>query len=322
MSKYFIAFPGQGAQSLGMGKDFYDQSAAAKKVFEEANDIMGEKLSDIVFGEDLGVLTQTKNAQLAIMTTSIAMLKAIEEKMQIKLKDLDVIFAGHSLGEYSALHAAGFLSLKDAMMLLKERGDIMQKVATERSGGMAAVLGSSISGVEELVKELMVKGEGFLQIANDNTVGQIVISGDDHMIDQAVSLAKDYKDNFGVKRIIKLPVSGAFHSKFMDSAQAHMGNIISKINLSKSVSKVIPNFTAKPTSDLDAIKDSLVMQISGRVRWMETMKQASEAGYNNFLEIGPGSVISGLVKKSGLDFNVSGLNKFENLNSFIESNFK
>lgn len=313
-----IVFPGQGSQKLNMGKSFYDNSPAAKSVFDLADKIMGYSITDIIFGDDASALTDTQNSQLALLTVSIAALRALEEKLGYKLSAKNFIFAGHSLGEYAALHASGALELEEAMQLLKARGAAMKLAAEANPGGMAAILGGNPDIVNEIINKASEGSDLKLQVANYNTAGQIVISGHQELVDRASELAKEYRES-GVKRAMKLPVSGAFHSSLMQSAQDEMQQLINNAKLRNPECDVISNFTAKASGNSEDLRDALLKQITGSVRWEETMKEAKDRGCTEVIEIGSGQVLSGLFAKSGHSFKISNLSTFDQLQDIVDS---
>ncbi len=285
-----LIFPGQGSQYVGMGKQVYDNFPVAKEVFHEVDEALGIKLSQIIFEGPEDKLKITSNTQPALMATSIAILRVLEQE-----KGLDVskcrFVAGHSLGEYSALCASGAISLMDTAKILKYRGKFMLEACSEGKGSMAAVLGSDIKTVSKLVKE--AREIDVLTIANDNSDDQIVISGSVEAIERAIVLAKDLP----VKRIINLPVSGPFHSPFMESAARKLARKFLEIKISTPMPFVVSNITAEPESDPETIKDLLIAQVHGNVRWRETMYLAKKSGITKMIEIGAKSVLTNIAKK-------------------------
>ena len=285
-----LIFPGQGSQYVGMGKEVYDNFSIAKDVFHEVDDALGFKLSKIIFEGPENDLKITSNTQPALMATSIAILRVLEQE-----KGLDVskcrFVAGHSLGEYSAICAAKAITLSDTAKILKYRGKFMLEACPEGKGSMAAVLGSNVETVLQLIKD--VKDIDVLVIANDNSDDQIVISGSVEAIDRAVVHSK----NLGIKRVIKLPVSGPFHSPFMESAVRSLAKKLADIKVSKPTPSVISNITAKEENDPETIKDLLIAQVHGNVRWRETMYYARENGITKMIEIGAKNVLTNIAKK-------------------------
>ncbi len=285
-----LIFPGQGSQYVGMGKQVYDNFPIAKAVFDEVDDALGFKLSKIIFEGPEEELKITSNTQPALMATSIAILRVLETE-----KGLDVskckFLAGHSLGEYSALCAAKAMTLSDTAKILKYRGKFMLEACPKGRGAMAAVLGSDILTVTQLIKD--VKDIDVLVIANDNSDDQIVISGAVEAIDRAVAHSK----TMGIKRVIKLPVSGAFHSPFMESAARNLAREITKITITKPTPHIVSNITAIEESEPETIRDLLIAQVHGNVRWRETMYYAKENGITQIIEIGAKNVLTNIAKK-------------------------
>lgn len=288
-----LVFPGQGSQKVGMGKDLYDNFAAAKEVFQTVDEILKVKLSKIMFDGPESDLTKTQNTQPALMAVSIALIRVLEKEFGKKVTDLGSLVAGHSLGEYSALCATQALSLEDTAKLLQVRGNAMAKCGQKTSGAMAAVIGAEPELVEEIVK-LAAKNNEICQIANDNSVGQIVISGSKTGIDLAIEIAKEK----GVKRVLPLPVSGAFHSQLMADAAAEMKEALDQVTIKQPILPVIANVTASPVTNPDEIRDLLVKQITGSVKWRQTMLYMENAGIKNVIEIGSGKVLAGLVGRT------------------------
>ncbi len=286
--KTAFLFPGQGSQKIGMGKDIYDAFPSAREVYQEVDEALGLKLSDIIFGDDQDALTMTENAQPAIMATSIAVLKVLEKEGLDIAKACDFV-AGHSLGEYSALCAAKVFSLADTARLLQIRGSSMQKAVPAGQGTMAAILGLTIDKVEEIIAEI-----GQCGVANHNSPTQIVISGSADAIDKAMENAKAG----GAKRAIKLDVSAPFHSEFMKPAADAMADALAGVKMTAPSVPVVANVTAKPTSDVAEIRNLLVEQVTGRVKWCDTMAFFKEQGVEQTIEIGFGKVLTGLTRQN------------------------
>ncbi len=306
MNRAFI-FPGQGSQCVGMGKDFFDSENTARQVFESVNDTLGYKLSDIIFNGPADALSITINTQPAIMATSIAIFKVLLEKSGKKVEELCKIVAGHSLGEYSALCAAGAISLKDTSILLKMRATSMQKASPKGEGAMAACIGINNAKLQEMLDTVV--DNGVCQIANDNVEGQIVISGHEYNIDRVVAILKDT----GYKAI-KLNVSAPFHSSLIKAAELPIKYALSDVKFIQPKVPLICNVTATAETNTNQIKQNLVEQICGAVRWRETMDKFATLGIAELVEVGPGKVLTGLAKKSPHNFktlNISTLNELE-----------
>ncbi|WP_321446734.1 ACP S-malonyltransferase [uncultured Cohaesibacter sp.] len=285
-----FTFPGQGSQAVGMGKALADEFSVARAVYEEVNDALGEKLSDIMWNGPADVLTLTRNAQPALMAASIAALRVMKEK-GLDLADKVSYVAGHSLGEYSALAASGALSLGDTARLLRIRGDAMQKAVPVGEGAMAAILGLSMDDVKAVTKEA-AEGE-VCQVANDNATGQVVISGAKSAIERAAALAKEK----GAKRALLLPVSAPFHCALMAPAADAMAEALSKVTIHKPAVPLVANVLANAIDDPEAIRKHLVEQVTGMVRWSESVSWLSHNGVDCLYEIGTGKVLSGLAKR-------------------------
>ncbi len=290
MARAFI-FPGQGSQSVGMGKALYDNFAAAKAVFDEVDSALSQHLSKLMFEGLESDLQLTANAQPALMAVSMAALRVLEAEAGVKTGRDAAYVAGHSLGEYSALAAAGAINLSDTAKLLRIRGNAMQKAVPVGDGAMAALLGCTPQKAASICKEAAM-GK-ICQIANDNGGGQVVISGEKLAIERACELAKAQ----GVKRAIILPVSAPFHCVLMQPAAEAMEEALAKVTVSRPVVPLIANVLAKPVVEPDEIKTKLVEQVTGAVRWAESMSWLGEQGITHFVEIGAGKVLSGLVKR-------------------------
>ena len=291
-----FVFPGQGSQSIGMGKDLYENFAVAREVFEEVDDALQFNLSKLMFEGDIQELTLTQNAQPAIMATSIAALRSFEKESGKSLKEIATFVAGHSLGEYSALCASGAISLSDTAKLLKARGQFMHEASLKNPGAMAAVLGLSLTDVNQLVLKASTETERCF-IANDNCAGQVVISGHTQAIDNAVSIAAE----MGAKKCVKLPVSGGFHSPLMQEAALRMETELQSTNLINPLIPVVANITAEAETNAQKIKELLVTQVTGSVRWTESVEYMSAKGVTDFIECGNGKVLTGLIKRISPD---------------------
>ncbi len=291
-----FTFPGQGSQIVGMGKTLSQQFAEARAVFEEVDDALGQKLSTIMFEGPEDTLTLTANAQPALMAVSMAVLRVMEAQ-GLNLKEKVAFVAGHSLGEYSALCAAGTFSLADTARLLRIRGEAMQDAVGVGEGAMAAIIGLDEATVEEICSSVL--GEGVCQIANDNGGGQLVISGETNAINAACKIASEK----GAKRAIILPVSAPFHSSLMQPAADAMKEALLDVNKNAPVVPLIPNITVQPESDPQHIIELLVHQVTGRVRWRETIEWFAQNGVDTLFEIGSGKVLTGLARRINKDIN-------------------
>ena len=288
-----IIFPGQGAQQIGMGKDLYDNFEVAKRVFQEVDSAINQNLSDLIFYGNKEELDLTENAQPAIMACSIAAYKVLAEVHgAMSLSDLCIATAGHSLGEYTALCAAGSLTLSDTAKLLKIRGKSMQEAVPVGQGTMSALLGIDFDSASQIVIE--AEKYGTCEIANDNCIGQIVISGDTKAVEYAERIASQY----GCKRAIRLPVSAPFHCALMYPVEKIMSAELAKIYIAAPSVPVISNYTARPNLSPIQIAQLLVGQISNTVRWTESIELIHRR-YNveNFIECGPGKILCGLVSR-------------------------
>ena len=300
-----LVFPGQGSQYIGMGKDFSHNFPIANEVYNEVDDVLGFSLSKLIFNGQIEDLTLTKNAQPAIMATSIAILKTLE-KEGFKIKKSKFV-AGHSLGEYTALCASGAISLADTAHILKMRGIFMQEAVSVGVGAMAAILGLNLDNVETLVAE--IKDNEICEIANDNEPNQVVLSGHRTAIEKACVKAK----SLGAKRAILLPVSAPFHCSLMAPAQENMINLISGLNIEKPNVPLISNVTSIPTQDIEEIRKNLINQITGRVRWRESILFMKKSGIQIIYEIGPGRVLCNLIKRIVDDVEQENISKVEDL---------
>ena len=288
MTKAFV-FPGQGAQSIGMGKALADAYPAAKAVFDEVDEALGEKLSALIWEGDQETLTLTQNAQPALMATSLAAMRALEsEGVTIEAA---AYVAGHSLGEYSALAAAGALSVSDAARLLRTRGEAMQKAVPVGVGAMAALLGLDFEVATAVAQEAAM-GE-VCQAANDNDPGQVVVSGHVDAVNRAVALAKDK----GAKRAVLLPVSAPFHCALMEPAAEVMAQALEQVDINRPAVPVVANVAAEGITDTATIRSLLVQQVTGSVRWRESVQWMAENGVTEIWEIGAGKALSGMVRR-------------------------
>ena len=290
-------FPGQGAQAIGMGKDLAENFLVSKNVFEEVNDALGQDLSGLIWDGDIETLTLTENAQPALMATSIAAIKALEDE-GIKFDQASYI-AGHSLGEYSALCAAGSLSLTDTAKLLRIRGKAMQDAVPFGLGAMAAILGLDFETVSQITN--LSSDDQICQAANDNDPGQVVISGHKNAVDQTIELAKDA----GAKRAVLLPVSAPFHCSLMQPAADIMAKALNDIKLEDPNVPLVVNVGAFGRHNGDMIKDLLIEQVTGSVRWRESIEFMSLKGVTEVFEIGAGKALSGMVRRINREISVN-----------------
>ena len=291
-SSIAFLFPGQGSQAVGMGGALAASHAAAKQVFEEINDALGENLFAIMQDGPDDAIRMTRNAQPALFATSMAAVRVLEAELGAPLTSRGGMTAGHSLGEYAALAASGSLSISDAARLLRQRGDSMQSAVPVGEGAMAAILGGDEDQINAILAD--AKSSGLVQIANDNAPGQIVISGDAGAVDAAIEFAKAA----GLRRAIKLPVSAPFHCDLMAPAADVMAKLLAETNLLDALMPLYCNVSAAAETRADHLQANLVTQVTARVRWRESLLAMSAAGAVKFIELGTGKVLSGLVKRS------------------------
>lgn len=306
MGKTAFIFPGQGSQYVGMGLDFYNSSEIAKNIFDKFNEILGKDLTKICFEGPEDALKQTINTQPAILAVSIIGYELLKEKMNIKPD----YFAGHSLGEYAALYAAGVLNLNDAISLVQKRAQLMDQSA---KGSMSAILGMDEQKLEELIN--IASSEGLVSIANYNTPEQTVITGEE----KAVNKANEVAAQLGAKRVIPLAVSGAFHSALMKSASEDYARFVANFNINDALIPVVTNVDAVPTRDKAEFKQKMVDQIHSSVYWKQSIAFMLEQGADTFIEIGPGKVLSGMIKKIDRSATVFNINDLQSLNVIVNS---
>lgn len=309
--RILFQFPGQGSQAVGMGGSLAAAFPEARKVFEEVNDALGEDLFTLMQDGPEDELRLTRNAQPALFAASMAGLAVLRKATGREIADLTDFVAGHSLGEYSALAAAGTLSIADAARLLRLRGDSMQSAVPAGEGAMAAILNAEEDVVNEIVTE--AAASGVIQFANDNAPGQIVVSGAAAAVDRAIELAKAR----GIRRAIKLPVSAPFHCSMMQPAAEAMAEALASANMKDAAVPVFSNVTAATETDAGTLRDNLVTQVTGRVRWRETLLAAKDAGVSRFVEIGTGKVLSGLVKRTLDEAGIVNLDSADDLDSVL-----
>ena len=300
-----VLFPGQGSQYVGMCSDFYEKFDIVKNIFNSIDKTLGFSLSNLILNGPETELKLTQNTQPAIMAVGVSIFNVLNQEFGLNLKNAK-FFAGHSLGEYTALVCAGSLTVESAASLLHERGKSMQDAVPLGEGGMLAVLGMLFNEVEEEIN--LVKNNGICEIANDNSNGQIVISGNKKAIEILHENLKKKR-----KKGIILPVSAPFHCSLMKKAAVAMKNKINASNFLMPKPSIISNVTAKEENDINRIKPLLIDQITSRVRWRESIEYMIKNGITNFLEIGPGKVLSGLVKKINKDVKISNINSIEDI---------
>jgi len=302
---FSVIFPGQGSQIVGMGKEFYNKFELVKKLFKEADETLNFSISKLVLDGPKEELDLTTNTQPAIFLISYSIFNVIKKEFNIDLFKAKY-FAGHSLGEYSALSCAGYLNFSDTLKILRIRGDAMQNSVPKGEGGMIAVLGSTVEFIEKILKDNEQKFN--IQIANDNSDGQIVLSGNNKDLDVLISILK--KNSI---KNIKLPVSAPFHSSLMSKATNIMSNELNKLNFKDNQNKLISNVTAQEIKNKEDLKNLLIKQIENRVRWRESVINMIENGVNHFIEIGPGKVLSGLVKRINKEVKINTINNQEDI---------
>ena len=304
-----IVFPGQGSQKIGMGKDLSDNFTEAKQVFEEVNDALNFNLTRVMWEGTDKEIALTSNAQPALMACSIAALRVLNKITNKKLPDLADYVCGHSLGEYTAMTAAEVFSLHQCAILLRLRGNAMQEAVPIGKGAMAALIGTNLETAKEVIDR--VKSYGVCDIANDNSEGQVVISGDILAVEKAIKLSKD----LGIKRAVILPVSAPFHCQLMKPAQTTMKNALNDLIFKTPIVPIIPNVNVSPETNPDKLRKNLIDQVTGTVRWRETMKFADKKGVKKVIELGSGKVLSGIAKrmiKNIVTINIETTADFEN----------
>ncbi len=291
MKRSFV-FPGQGSQYVGMGKEMADAFTEARDVFAEVDEALKTKLSKIIFEGPIEELSMTENTQPALMATSMAVFRTLEKQAKLDLAKVAAYVAGHSLGEYTALTAAGSLTISDAARLLRTRGKAMQEAVPKGQGGMVVLLGADLDVAKKIAAE--AAAGDICQAANDNSPGQVVISGAATAIGRIAAIAQTH----GIKRTIPLQVSAPFHSKLMEPAAKVMRDALAAVDVKKPVVPLIANVTAAEVVDPDQIRKLLVEQVTGMVRWRETINYMAEKGVTQQIEIGAGAVLSGLAKRT------------------------
>ena len=304
-------FPGQGSQAVGMGKALYDAIPEARAVFDEVDEALSQKLTDVIFEGPDDQLRLTENTQPALMAMSLATVRALEKMSGRVLANLGHYVAGHSLGEYSALAAAGAISIGDAARLLRLRGRSMQDAVPVGEGAMAAVLGLELDDVETVAKE--AAGDGVCDVANDNAPGQVVVSGHKEAVERAVEIAKDK----GAKRSLLLPVSAPFHCALMAPAAEAVDQALADIAFMQPSLPVVTNVGAAPESDPEVLRRALIEQVTAKVRWRESLVAMSDLGVDSALELGAGRVLAGLVKRTARDIRATSIGTPDEIDAYL-----
>ncbi len=303
--KIGFVFSGQGAQSVGMGKDLFDNSEAAAEIFKQADEVLGWSVSDVCFNGPAEKLTESKYCQPAIYTMSVACLAAFQEKFPAVKQ---IANGGLSLGEFAALCASGVYSFTDGLKLVAKRGELMDKACKETNGGMASVLGGDL----EIIKEVCEQCD--IDVANYNCPGQIVISGDKDKVTTAVAELKER----GLKRVIPLTVAGAFHSRLMADAGKAFAEVLSETELAAPEVTVMQNFPGNEVKEVSEIKANLASQVAGSVRWEECVREMMAQGVDTIVEFGPGKVLTGLAKRTERSLKLFNANSIESIEKFIQ----
>ena len=301
MTHLAFIFPGQGSQKVGMGAELSKTYPAAYEVFDEADDFLGRSISELCFEGPETELRQTENTQLAILTCSVATLRILTQKGIVPK-----VVAGHSLGEYSALVAAGVLDFTDALRLVSARAQFMAEAGEQRNGTMAAILGMPPEQLQHMISQV----DGVVEIANFNCPGQLVISGETDAVNEVVASASE---EIGARRCRPLPVSGAFHSPLMNSAQENFKPVIESVPFKPLQTDIVMNVTGEYVTDIDEINKLLLQQIIEPVQWEKTLNSIDQQGITNFIEVGPGTVLSGLVKRTLPDSSVQNVEDIKTL---------
>lgn len=308
-----FVFPGQGSQALGMGRDLADRHPVARAVFEEVDAALGESLSGVIWGEDAHALTLTANAQPALMAVSVAVARVLEAQGGFALADRARYVAGHSLGEYSALTAAGSLALADTARLLRLRGTAMQEAVPVGEGAMAAILGLDLDAVRAVAEEA-AQGD-ICEAANDNAPGQVVVSGARAAVERALPLAKER----GAKRAMLLPVSAPFHCALMAPAAERMREALADTAIAAPSPALVANVSARAETDPATLRDLLVKQVTGSVRWRESVEWMAAQGVTELVELGAGKVLGGLARRIDRSLAGSSIGAPDDIDTFLES---
>jgi len=306
---FSVIFPGQGSQMIGMGKEFYNRYDVVKNLFKQADDTLNFPISKLILEGTKEDLDLTINTQPAIFLVSYSIFNLVKNEFNIDLNKAKY-FAGHSLGEYSAICCAGHLNFDETIRILRIRGNAMQNSFSSGMGGMIAVLGSTIEIIEKLLEEY--KNKFKVEIANDNSEGQIVLSGKNDDLNNLILILKESSIKY-----VKLSVSAPFHSSLMNNATNIMREELKKLNFRNIENKLISNVTAKKIANNEELKDLLIKQIENRVRWRESVINMINDGINHFIEIGPGKVLSGLVKRINREVKINAINKDEDIKNLI-----
>jgi [acyl-carrier-protein] S-malonyltransferase len=316
MTRAFV-FPGQGSQAVGMGRELAEAFAAARHLFEEVDDALGQKLSALMFEGPEDQLTLTENAQPALMAVSMAVVRVLEAEGKMDLAKHAVLVAGHSLGEYSALAAAGTFTVADTARLLKIRGQAMQKAVPVGVGAMAALLGAELEQAKEIAALAVGEGSGgeVCEAANDNGGSQVVLSGHKTAVDRAIKIAGEK----GIKRAIPLPVSAPFHCALMQPAADAMAEALAKVEMKSPRLPLVANVTASRVKDPDDIRDLLVRQVTGTVRWRESVLFMKAEGVTSLVELGAGKVLGGLAKRIDKELSGTSVGNPADIDAFLKS---
>ena len=313
MSIAFV-FPGQGSQSIGMGKDFYDTFPAAKEAFQEVDEALGQKLSELIFTGDAEQLNLTANTQPALMTVSMAIMRTLAEHFDFNLATTAQAVAGHSLGEYTAHAAVGTFTLPNTAQLLRIRGDAMQRAVPVGKGAMAAILGLNFDQLQPLCAEITTP-DNLVVTANDNCPGQVVISGHVAAVEIAISRA----NLLGAKRAMLLPVSAPFHCPLMQPASDAMREALGKTAMQPPSLPIYTNVTSRPETNPAALENLLIEQVTQPVRWRETIQHMAADGFTTFVEVGAGKVLSGLIKRINGDITCLNIQTPADIDTVLEA---
>lgn len=315
--KKIAVFPGQGSQFIGMGKDLYNSFDSVKSLFKLAEETSGMPFKKIIFEGTEEELKSTKNAQISIMLTSVAVLKVLEEKYQKSIVDMVDFVAGHSLGEYSALVANGAISFEDVVKLLKARGEAMEEAVPSGKGAMLAVIGVNDINIINEIAQKATEGDNLCVVANNNSKGQVILSGHKEAIDRAAKIAKD---EYGVRIVKHLDVSGPFHSPLMQPARGKLELILNKVDIKSFNIPLISNVTANVVEDESDMKELLLEQLVKPVNWYDSMLKAVNLGVGELIEVGPSKVLSSLTKRIDPNIKALSIECEEDINNFISDN--